>query len=169
MNPNAKKTRQYKNNNDIDAIIEIGDDIPQMLEDGFTDETINLAIEMKKEGFCIPHGPRKAAMECGDAGLRRFLELVRNGMDPYDAELQLDYDMKAAAEKGLASKRRIWIRLGGIVLADKEAAAAILKGDREALVGAIRENGFTLDGETYIHEEVDFSFSPNELVLKAES
>ena len=45
---------------------------------------------------------------------------------------------------------KIWIRLGGFVFADKETMAKIKDGDDDALLQAIKDNGFQLDGESYI-------------------
>lgn len=61
----------------------------------------------------------------------------------------------------------IWLRLGGFVTADDEEMAKILKGDKNALISAIRKNGFEVEGDTYIPEdsneingeEVDFNFN----------
>lgn len=105
MNPKAKITRKYKKYDDIDAIIELGDNIPEMEELGITEETINLAAQMKEEGFCIPHGPRKTAMEHGEEGLRLFLSLVRDGIDPYDATKQMERNLEAQTGNTLACKQ----------------------------------------------------------------
>ena len=48
-------------------------------------ETLDLAEKMVKENFYIPHNPLKYAGEYGDKRFRKFLELIYNGMDPYDA------------------------------------------------------------------------------------
>lgn len=61
----------------------------------------------------------------------------------------------------------IWIRLGGFVNANEEEMAKILKGDKNALIKAIRENGFEVEGDSYIPEdsneingkEVEFDFN----------
>ena len=109
MNPKAKNTLKYRKYDDIDAIIEIGDNIPEMEELGITEETINLAAEMKEEGFCIPHGPRKTATEHGEEGLRLFLGLVRDGIDPYDAADQMERDLEARTGNTLAYKQKFHV------------------------------------------------------------
>ena len=61
----------------------------------------------------------------------------------------------------------VWIRLGGVVTADKNTMEKILEGDTDALVKAIKENGFRLNGETYIpaqgeiESDIDFDFVPD--------
>ena len=61
---------------------------------------------------------------------------------------------------------KVWIRIGGIVTADKQTVDAILNGDTDALIKAIKENGFELNGESYIpaigkiERDVDFDFMP---------
>lgn len=169
----ARHTQKYKSCDDIDAIIEIGDNLPEMEEMGFTQETVNLASKMKDEGFCIPHGPRKTATELGDKPLRRFLELVRNGMDPFDASAKTVAEVDAGKLRNADTKRRIWIRLGGVIKADEAAALAILSGDKDALVRALCSSGFSLEGETYIpaqggiESDVDFDFSATDgIILK---
>ena len=60
--------------------------------------------------------------------------------------------------------KKVWIRLGGNITADQK----IMSGDEEALVKAIKEHGFELNGETYIpadesddnSEDVDFDLNP---------
>ena len=68
---------------------------------------------------------------------------------------------------------QIWIRLGGFVSVDESQKNAILSGDKEALLAAIK-NGFTLTGESYIPgeqsgnplpEDVNFDFDPTPLIL----
>ena len=62
---------------------------------------------------------------------------------------------------------KVWIRLGGVVAADKNTMEKILEGDTDALVKAIKENGFQLNGETYIpaqgeiESDIDFDFVPD--------
>lgn len=62
---------------------------------------------------------------------------------------------------------KVWIRLGGVVTADKNTMEKILEGDTDALVKAIKENGFRLNGETYIpaqgeiKSDIDFDFVPD--------
>lgn len=62
---------------------------------------------------------------------------------------------------------KVWIRLGGVVTADKNTMKKILEGDTDALVKAIKENGFRLNGETYIptqgeiESDIDFDFVPD--------
>lgn len=61
----------------------------------------------------------------------------------------------------------IWLRLGGFVSADEKTMAKILNGDKDALISAIRENGFEVEGDAYIPEdsneingeEVNFDFN----------
>ena len=63
-------------------------------------------------------------------------------------------------------KRKIWVRLGGWVVADEETATAIEAGDEDALLKAIRENGFRPDGESYVPDaEAEFEINPDELHL----
>ena len=38
--------------------------------------------------------------------------------------------------------KKVWIRLGGVVTADEETMNAILCGNANALIKAIKENGF---------------------------
>lgn len=65
----------------------------------------------------------------------------------------------------------VWIRLGGVVTADKSTMKKILEGDTDALVKAIKKNGFRLNGETYIpaqgdlESDVDFDFVPDETLI----
>ncbi len=62
--------------------------------------------------------------------------------------------------------KSIWLRLGGYVTANEEEMEKILNGDKDALVKAIRENGFEIEGDSYIPEdsneingkEVEFDF-----------
>lgn len=64
--------------------------------------------------------------------------------------------------------KKIWIRLGGNITADEDTYQKIMSGDEEALVKAIKEHGFELNGETYIpadesddnSEDVDFDLNP---------
>lgn len=44
----------------------------------------------------------------------------------------------------------IWLQLGGTVEADAKEMKKILNGDALALLKAINENGFSVNGETYI-------------------
>lgn len=66
---------------------------------------------------------------------------------------------------------KVWIRLGGVVTADKRTMKKILEGDTDALVKAIKKNGFRLNGETYIpaqgniESDVDFDFVPDETLI----
>ena len=43
--------------------------------------------------------------------------------------------------------KKIWIRLGGNITADEDTYQKIMSGDEEALVKAIKEHGFELNGE----------------------
>lgn len=64
--------------------------------------------------------------------------------------------------------KKVWIRLGGFISADEDTIKKIMSGDEEALVKAIKDNGFELNGETYIpadenddeSEDVDFDLNP---------
>ena len=66
---------------------------------------------------------------------------------------------------------KVWIRLGGVVTADKRTMKKILEGDTDALVKAIKKNGFRLNGETYIpaqgniESDIDFDFVPDETLI----
>lgn len=66
--------------------------------------------------------------------------------------------------------KKVWIRLGGNVYADEKTVDAIMGGDEKALVGAIKENGFELNGNSYIPspngdgEDVDFDIKPYPLL-----
>ena len=67
--------------------------------------------------------------------------------------------------------RNTWIRLGGFVSADNETMDLIMKGDKNALIKAISENGFEVEGDTYIYDdksgdEVDFDLDTISLVRK---
>lgn len=61
----------------------------------------------------------------------------------------------------------VWIRLGGVVTADKSTMKKILEGDTDALIKAVKKNGFRLNGETYIpaqgeiESDIDFDFVPD--------
>ena len=64
------------------------------------------------------------------------------------------------------SSKRIWVRLGGWVTADQQTAEAISAGDKEALIDAIKTNGFQPDGESYVPEsEAEFDINPGEINL----
>lgn len=45
---------------------------------------------------------------------------------------------------------KLWIRLGGYVNVDEATAEKIVKGDADALVDALLDHGFVVDGDTYI-------------------
>lgn len=63
-------------------------------------------------------------------------------------------------------KKKIWMRLGGWVAADENTIEAIRGGDKDALVTAIKENGFQPDGESYVPEtEAEFEIDPDEITL----
>ena len=51
------------------------------------------------------------------------------------------------------AKEKVWIRLGGWVTADEETMNKIRNYDTDALVKALKENGFAVDGEAYIPED----------------
>ena len=68
--------------------------------------------------------------------------------------------------------KKIWMRLGGEISATDEQAGKILCGKKDALIEAVKENGFLVNGETYIpgHDlDADFTFNPGELVLQPKS
>lgn len=64
----------------------------------------------------------------------------------------------------------IWMRLGGWISADEETMDAIRVGDVDALIKAIRLNGFSLNGESYMpdDEDVVFDLGPERLTLRAD-
>lgn len=64
---------------------------------------------------------------------------------------------------------KIWMRLGGWISADEEKMNAIRAGEFKALIEAIKENGFVLDGEAYTPdiEDACFDFSPEQITLRA--
>lgn len=69
------------------------------------------------------------------------------------------------------AKKRVWIRLGGWVTADEETIRGIRQYKTDALVKALKENGFAVDGEAYIPEDDSdemMDVEPNVLNLKAE-
>ena len=49
--------------------------------------------------------------------------------------------------------RNTWIRLGGFISADNETMEAIMRGDKNALIKAISDNGFEVEGDAYIYDE----------------
>ena len=67
---------------------------------------------------------------------------------------------------------KVWIRLGGVVTADEETMNAILCGNANALIKAIKENGFEVNGESYIpatddiESDVEFDFVPTTLLIE---
>ena len=66
---------------------------------------------------------------------------------------------------------RVWIRLGGFVSADKDTMDAIMSGDEQALINAIKDNGFEVEGDAYIYDdesgdEVDFDLDTISLVRR---
>ena len=65
--------------------------------------------------------------------------------------------------------RNTWIRLGGFISADNETMEAIMRGDKNALIKAISDNGFDVEGDAYIYDdesgdEVDFDLDTISLV-----
>lgn len=48
---------------------------------------------------------------------------------------------------------KIWIRLGGYIEGSPELMSKVMDGDSKALIDAIRINGITLDGDSYIPDE----------------
>ena len=67
---------------------------------------------------------------------------------------------------------KIWVRMGGYITADASTMAEIKNGNTDALVKAIKENGFEVNGETYIpladDETVIDSFEIGPFTLTAE-
>ena len=63
---------------------------------------------------------------------------------------------------------KIWMRLGGWISADEKTMCAIKAGEMEALIGAIKENGFSLDGESYMpdNEDIGFDFGSEQITLR---
>ena len=53
--------------------------------------------------------------------------------------------------------KKVWIRLGGFISADEATMKKIMVGDEDALISAIKENGFEVNGESYIPETDDES------------
>ena len=67
--------------------------------------------------------------------------------------------------------KRVWIRLGGFISADNETMEAIMRGDKNALIKAISDNGFEVEGDAYIYDEesgdeVDFDLDTISLVRR---
>lgn len=67
--------------------------------------------------------------------------------------------------------RNTWIRLGGFISADNETMDAIMRGDKNALIKAISDNGFEVEGDAYIYDdesgdEVDFDLDTISLVRR---
>ena len=67
--------------------------------------------------------------------------------------------------------RNTWIRLGGFISADDETMDAIMRGDKDALIKAISDNGFEVEGDAYIYDdesgdEVDFDLDTISLVRR---
>ena len=66
--------------------------------------------------------------------------------------------------------RNTWIRLGGFISADDNTMDAIMRGDKQALIKAISDNGFEIEGDAYIYEEesgdeVNFDLDTIKLVV----
>ena len=58
---------------------------------------------------------------------------------------------------------KVWIRLGGFVTADAKTIEKIKNGDEEALVKVLKEQGFEVNGDSYIPDpdgEVEFDLNP---------
>ena len=58
---------------------------------------------------------------------------------------------------------KVWLRLGGFVSADDATIQKIKDGDGEALVKVLKEQGFEVNGDTYIPDpdgEVEFDLDP---------
>jgi hypothetical protein len=68
--------------------------------------------------------------------------------------------------------KKVWIRLGGTITADEETMNDILCGNANALLKAIKKNGFEVNGESYIpaneerESDVDFDFIPTTLLIE---
>lgn len=67
--------------------------------------------------------------------------------------------------------RNTWIRLGGFISADNETMDAIMSGDKNALIKAISDNGFEIEGDAYIYDdesgdEMDFDLDTISLVRR---
>lgn len=70
--------------------------------------------------------------------------------------------------------KKVWIRLGGFISADEETMKKIMDGDADALLGAIKENGFEANGGSYIPysdcdggDAPEFDLCPFNLVAKS--
>ena len=65
-------------------------------------------------------------------------------------------------------EHKIWIRLGGYVVADTiDEYSDIMSGSPDALVNAIKKHGFEANGDTYIPTascDVEFNLDPMKLV-----
>lgn len=64
---------------------------------------------------------------------------------------------------------KIWLRIGGFITVTEQQKESLLKGDKNALVNAIKHGGFTPVGETYIPangkdipKDINFAFYGNE-------
>ena len=67
--------------------------------------------------------------------------------------------------------RNTWIRLGGFITADDDTMDTIMSGDKNALIKAISDNGFEIEGDAYIYDEesgdeVDFDLDTISLVRR---
>lgn len=117
-------TRQYKDEDELAWYVE--EEFSFDIQEGYlSEESYRLAKRMVREHYYIPHGPRKHSMELGDEGFRDFLELIRNGADPYDALEQAEENCRQRYEASkepeivdinlcghdTPDKRRIEIRL----------------------------------------------------------
>lgn len=60
---------------------------------------------------------------------------------------------------------KMWIRLGGFITADTKTMADINNGSEDALIKAIKEHGFEVNGNSYI-PETDVDFELNSMTLK---
>ena len=100
-NPNADKTKKYRDDNYINHITDM--DFKEMEECGYTIESIATARAMQLEGFCLPKGPTKSAMEYGDKFLGKYLKLVKEGMDPYEAFDKLETENKPNTSQLIAA------------------------------------------------------------------
>ena len=59
---------------------------------------------------------------------------------------------------------KLWIRLGGYINADATTIEEINNGNEDALINAIKKNGFEVNGNSYI-PETDVDFELDSIVL----
>ena len=62
--------------------------------------------------------------------------------------------------------KKIWIRLGAEITVNDEEFDAVMNGDEDILIKAIKNRGAQLDGESYIPEnDMEFSINPSKDTL----